>query len=329
MRAALPLQVLLCILYTAAVLGEGETPTGIPNIPHPEVDFAPLRAEVARVLATPRVSPCVHPDGAVLVTYTNAALFPLLLLQRRALEVGGVRKCLQSRFITVCLDADCLKLCAGFKIKHCVNLGIQTVASPFLQGDYNWITYLKHEIMEAGLQGGADELFFFDGDVVLFGDPWSVKLQDFTGNFDLRYQVDNVPAAGGQCNRGVNSGQMYLRRTNQTLAYLAAMRSYRADILAGAMLDQNYVTPAAAKVGLQHCALDPSLFVGRCVACYADRVAGLLHVSTAMSMHADCTGDTELKLRALTKFVAIRTAVAELEAYNLSAYVTVKQALVC
>jgi len=303
----------------------------VPNAARPEVDYAPLRAAVARVITTPRLPPCVLPERAVMVTYSNSEMFPLLLMQRQAMEVTGTRMCLQRRFITVCLDSECLQLCTRFHVPNCVDLGIQTVASTFLENDYQWITYIKHEIMAAGLQGGADELFFFDTDVIVFGDPWSVKLQDSTGNFDLRYQVGNVPSVGGQCYRGVNSGQVYLRRTNTTLAYLDAMRVYRDDILSakiGGRLDQDFITVAAEKVGLRHCGLDPIAFLGRCHGCY-DLISGMPPVSLALTMHVDCTGGTENKKKILTKFLAVRTAVAELENHGLTAPVTIKQALIC
>ena len=328
LRTAL-LHALLCALCGAS-LAEAES-AAVPNLSRPEVDYGPLRAEVARAIATPPAPPCVHPAGAVLVTYANSRMFPLLLLQRHALEVGAVRMCLQRRFITVCLDAECLQQCARHHVPNCVDLGIQTVASPFLKDDYFWITYLKHEIMEAVLQGGAEELFFFDTDVVVFRDPWSVKLQD-TGNLDLRYQVGNVPASMGQCLRGVNSGQVYLRRTNTTLAYLAAMRGYRAEILAGkagGKLDQDFVPLAAGRVGLQHCGLDTLAFLGHCNGCYSDAVSGMPPVTSIVGMHADCAGDTEQKMQILAKFVAVRKAVAVLEAHGIAAPVTIKQALIC
>lgn len=301
------------------------------NTAHPEVDYAPLRAAVARVMTTPRHAPCVIPERAVVLTYTNTEMFPLLLLQRRAMQLGGVRRCLQRRFITVCLDAECLQLCTRFHVPNCVDLGIQTVASTFLENDYQWITYIKHEIMAAGLQGGADELFFFDGDVALFGDPWSAKLQDSTGNFDLRYQVDNLSAQRGQCQRGVNSGQVYLRRTNTTLAYLDAMLGFRDKILSattGGHTDQDFIAAAAEQTGLQHCGLDPAAFVGKCHGC-SELLAGGQPVSSPLTLHIDCSTGAKVKKQILTKFLAVRTAVAELEAHGLTAPVTIKQALIC
>ena len=316
--------------FCGVSLAEVEAPV-VPSAERSEVDYEPLRAAVARVITTPRLPPCVLPANAVLLSYTNAEMFPLLQLQRRALEVGGVRSCLQRRFLTVCLDAECHQLCTRFHVPNCVDLGIQTVASDFLKADYLWITYIKHEIMEAGLQGGAEEVFFFDTDVVLFGDPWAVKLQDSTGDFDLRYQVGNSAASKGQCSRGVNGGQIYLRRTNTTLAYLAAMRGFRAQILAtkeGGTLDQGYMALAAEKVGLKRCGLDATAFLGRCNGCY-DAASGAPHVSAVVGMHVDCTTGTEQKTQILTKFVAVRTAVAALETHGIAAPVTIKQALIC
>ena len=319
-----------CCTHVVRAQGAAQQPP-VNNTERPEVDYAPLRAAVARVIATPRIPPCVHPEGAVLLTYSNAAMFPLLLLQRRALEVGAVRSCLQRRFLTVCLDAECLQQCERFQIAHCVDLGIHTATSGFLQADYLYITYIKHEIIEAGLQGGADELFFFDTDTLLFADPWAVKLQDSTGHFDLRYQVGNNAASKGQCGRGINGGQIYVRRTNLTLAYLAAMRGFRAKILGakeGGTLDQGYMATAAEQVGLPRCGLDGAAFLGRCNGCY-DAPTGAQHVSAVMCMHVDCTVAMELKTETLTKFLAVRRAVAELEAHGIAAPVTIKQALVC
>jgi hypothetical protein len=130
---------------------------------HAPVNFEPLRSKILFLLQDPPQPPCRYPEGAIMVTYSNAHTFKLLVLQRRALELNHMRECVERRFVTVCLDAKCNVLCEEHGIPHCVDLNIRTAPSDFFTADYTWITYMKHEVLEAAVQV-ATEAFFFDTD---------------------------------------------------------------------------------------------------------------------------------------------------------------------
>jgi hypothetical protein len=67
----------------------------------------------------------------------------------------------------------------------------------FAKGPYYYLTYLKHELIYEALKV-ADEVFFFDVDVILLRNPW-IEVQygrDGQGNrisgpYDLQWQREN------------------------------------------------------------------------------------------------------------------------------------------
>ena len=269
------------------------------------IDFAPLRSKISLLLQNKPQPPCQYPDGAIMVTFANAHMFRLLVLQRRALEINHMRECVENRFVNVCLDARCLELCDEHGIPNCVDLNIQTSPSNFQKADYFWITYIKHEVLEAALQV-ATEAFFFDTDTLIFDDPWSVDLAAPAGPYDLRYQHET--GVGDLCGGGVNSGQLYARQNVKTASYFAAMRASKPQILLGNHgLDQDYVGPNADAANLTRCALDPAFFIGHC---------GSSHLATTDSKkvvvyHVNCAGGAD-KWDVLLHFYKVRKAEAEL-----------------
>ena len=270
-----------------------------------EIDYEPLRSKIRALLESPPQAPCRYPEGAIMVTYANAHMFRLTVLQRRALEINRMRECVERRLVTVCLDARCLELCEEDGIPNCVDLKIATTPSNFRTADYYWITYVKHEILEAAAQV-ATEAFFFDTDTLIFDDPWSVNLTAPAGPYDLRYQHESSPDE--VCAGGVNGGQLYVRSSNATAAYFAAMRAFKPQILDGTKgLDQDYIFHAADAANLTRCGLDSAYFIGHC---------GGSRIPTSDSKkivvyHVNCAGgDTKWGL--LSHFYKVRAAEKEL-----------------
>ena len=257
------------------------------------------------VLQEPVTPPCKLPESAVMVTYSNEHLFSLLVLQRRAMEVLGVRDCLEKRMVTVCLDKICPHLCDLHAIPNCVDLHIETAASDFLQADYAWIVYIKHEIIEAAVQV-AKEVFFVDTDTLIFNDPWTVNLNLPEGPYDLRYQAEHSAPNG--CAAGANGGQIYVRQSNASAAYLANMKSFAPDILDGKHgLDQDFIFRAADAANAKRCALDPAYFIGHCD---GSRVAQT-DSKGIIVYHTNCVSGKE-KMQRLIHFFKLRKAEKEL-----------------
>ncbi len=141
------------------------------------------------------------------------------------------------------------------------------------------------------------QVFFFDTDSLIFREPWSVDLSLPDGPYQLRYQTEHEVARG--CAATVNSGQIYMTRTNGTAAYFAHMRARKAEIIGGQhALDQAYMAGAADAAGYKRCALDASLFIGHC------GQSRLLAASAAdvVVFHVNCVPGAINKLRILLHF---------------------------
>ena len=234
-------------------------------------------------------------------------MFNLLVLQRLAMDLRGVRSCLERRFVNVCLDAECLGLCKTFGIPNCVDLNITTQASDLGKADYAWITYVKHEILEAASQV-ATESIFLDTDTLVFDDPWSVNLNAPNGPYDLRYQHENEPE--NLCSGAVNGGQLYVRQSDAISRYFASLKAHKSEILDGQHgLDQSFVASAADAAGISRCALDPSYFIGHC---------GTSHLlqsdaKKVVTYHVNCAVGATQKWNLLYHFYSVRKAQLELD----------------
>lgn len=226
------------------------------------LDFAPLQQEVRAALLREPLAPCQQPGGAVMITYVNHHAFSLLQLQREAMELGGMRECIEQRFVTVCLDARCPEMCREFGVPNCVDLSIETAASPFLTRDFTYIVYVKHEIMLSALSI-ATEVFFVDTDALIFDDPWRFPM----GTYDLMHQSESATLDVDQCSAQPNGGQLYVRQTPAALQFLENMMTHKEDILDGHKgLGQGYIVRAAEAAGASRCALNQTLFAGHCEA---------------------------------------------------------------
>ena len=126
-------------------------------------------------------------------------------------------QCLLKRLVTVCLDDECKKLCAGHDIERCVrfvstkhltDLTFTSVKpSPFGSHDYNYVTYLKWEFISRAISVGAKTIFSLDIDVLLLRDPFKlVQIQNLMHSSKILHQSGN----GDGCFSRVNSGVMIL-----------------------------------------------------------------------------------------------------------------------
>ncbi len=116
----------------------------------------------------------------------------------------------------------------------------------------------------------ANEVFFFDADSILLRNPW-IDIQfgrDEEGVrtaklFDVQFQRDR--GKGPACTGSANTGQVYVRNTTETQAYLNNMRTWKPLILKGGMgLDQDFVGNATKFANAKTCTLSTSLYAAHC-----------------------------------------------------------------
>lgn len=157
--------------------------------PPSDLDYSPFREGIRHALDTsddivkPLVdyysanvtsNDCYMPKSSIMFTYANHHVMDLIIFQHKAMEAHNLRHCLESRFVTACFDAKCMRVCKHANIPNCVLITTPNPmmpASDFREGFYYWFTYIKHELMVEALKV-VDEIFFFDADVMLFRNPW-------------------------------------------------------------------------------------------------------------------------------------------------------------
>lgn len=206
-------------------------------------DFSSFRETISTALQqqTPLLtneistSDCAMPKSAIMVTYTSHYMRDLLILQHKAMETWGLRTCLENRYVTACLDAKCVSVCKSQKIPYCTLLKMPVLPpSDFGKNAYNYLMYLKHELIFEALKV-AHEVFFFDVDTMIFRKPWvhtqfgrNEQGNQVLGSYDFMYQRER--GRGPFCSGSVNGGQLYLRNTTSVHHYIAGTKSLKANI---------------------------------------------------------------------------------------------------
>jgi hypothetical protein len=200
---------LLLKIFVTPSFGDGKKYPG----PSEPVDYAPFRDAIrAAVGASPDIpqlafnsttSDCVMPPSSIMFTYATKYMQDLLLLRQRAMEVWGLRSCLERRFITACLDQQCFEFCQKHKIGQCIWIKMPEMpASDFAKDAYFYLTYLPVEFFVEALKV-VKEAFYFDADVLLLRNPWLETRfgRDNKGNrihglYDMMYQRDRGQGLG-------------------------------------------------------------------------------------------------------------------------------------
>jgi hypothetical protein len=247
------------------------------------IDFTPFRNIISKIFLNTTQLPtndCNIPNKAVMFSYTNHHLFFMIELQRRAMEITNSRKCLEQRYITICLDSKCMLLCGKHNIPNCVQLEFPTIPlTVFGKGLYHYLTWVKHEFMYEALQV-ADEIFFFDSDVLIFRNPWpEVKYERINKEgkrnitiapYDIMYQRERGIWGGLGCGGTVNTGQVYILNSTEIQKYFKILLQRKNIILKNhGMLDQDHVNEIISDeslVRLKRCTLSVRNFHGYCTA---------------------------------------------------------------
>ena len=269
------------------------------------LDAKPFLDAILRLLAHSS-SDCSIPQNAIMFTYTNHNMFDLIVLQHKAMEVGNVRSCLESRFITICLDNKCMNLCKNHSIPNCVRIVIPKIPhSDFGGKSYGFFTWIKHEFMYEATKV-ADQIFFFDADVAILRNPWleiSYARDRETGaklfeSLDMQFQRERGINYKG-CDGSANSGQLYIRNSTSIQNYFKKLFEKKYEIIIKRIkLDQDYVQEIAVTT-LKYCTLPVKHFIGHCISS-RDRNTPLMGV---IAFHANCAKGTQVKSFLLSKFI--------------------------
>jgi hypothetical protein len=237
--------------------------------------YASLHDAILTALSRPSAFICVMPEKTVLLTYTNAYHFGLIKMQRSGLSASD-RTCVESRFVTGCMDEACMGLCANNSIPHCyverLRLTPQQLlalnetssnttgmrASNMASNDYFKILILKWQMLNDTLHmgnGSVHAAFFLDADVLLLQNPFM--------HFDyIKYDFRHQTESSDGCGAAVNGGQLFVRNTAAGVKFLNNMCEHFDDIIIKRKLDQGFAPGAAKKAGASRCALDKTKFTG-------------------------------------------------------------------
>lgn len=99
---------------------------------------------------------------------------------------------MMTRLVTLCLDVGCIKACEIYHITGCV---LADVGLHILHQKYHFMTWLKTEILMQALTV-AEEVFFFDVDILLLKNPW--RCNAFQPTFDAENAGGSVMDMAGE-----------------------------------------------------------------------------------------------------------------------------------
>jgi len=249
------------------------------------------------------------PPSTLLLTIATAGQFDLILLQRSSLKSRMHQRslaCLLQRLLIVCLDDLCLKLCAVHRIHQCILFTSEqsllpppTQIAKFKERNWNFITYVKWEIINEAKTLGAEAILTFDADLLLFSNPF-----ESFGHFmtDQKYSILHLSETGDGCDAVVNSGMLLLHTSQEkTMRVVSEMLRNKNDILnnTGGLLEQDFLVRAIQKSGATRCSFPRANFTGHCQYAHHDKVL-LQHV---ISYHVPCTKSYSEKIALMTRFL--------------------------
>lgn len=292
-----------------------------PLAPFPVADYTPFRSLIRTLLQDDAAfsSNCSYPPKSIMFTYSTHYTFAFLPMNQRAMDQYGQRHCIEKRFITMCLDVACHNQCAKHKIANCILIQftkslpanstkevVEFLPSEFAKNDYKKLCWLKHEMMYEALKE-AENVFFFDADVVVFSNPFADLHQrrDEQGNrkpetFDIQFQRDR--GRGPSCSGTFNTGQIYARNSSKVQDYFRYMFEMKTHIFYDLeyKLDQDYVENATSIANLNVCTLSIDRYIAHC---FGGRNGGA-PLSGVISFHSACVGGgVHGKASALRRFI--------------------------
>ena len=263
---------------------------------------------------------CVMPSSSVIISYSTRYNMDLILLRHKSMGTWGnrLKECLQRRLIIACLDSTCMEVCHKNSIPNCVRLNLPVLpASDFGENAFNFITYLKYELILAALNI-ADHVLFIDADVLLFRNPWldiyfdrnmSSGKRGGVSKYDFQYQREQ--GTSYSCAGTVNGGQLYFRKTAKSIKVLEQMISNKTFIIESdnGLADQDLLEKYVKLYNLSTCSLSPDLFRGHCLHGHRMGLKNLSWLNTdIITYHSTCLIGAEEKMAVLHQIVSAITA---------------------
>lgn len=243
--------------------------------PPKDVEFSGFRNAVKNALAKSKDSDVVQvltkestsldchlPPSSIMLTLTNFYTLELFALQHKGLEVWNLKECLESRFVSVCLDEKCMKVCEAASINNCFLLPIETMASDYNENSFRYLMYLKHLLMYESLKV-VDEVMFFDVDVIIFRNPWvdTLHRRYDNGNVDLSSVRPDLMwqpewKYNMSCSGTPNGGQLFMRNSTKVQNFYKSFFGMKTELLdKEGRVDQDIMEEFAVNASMSTCSL--------------------------------------------------------------------------
>ena len=231
------------------------------------------------------------PAGHAVLIMSSATHAPLLETFGAGLRAGNVT-CFLPVLLIACLDEVCTAACASaLPGARCV---LAQPCDAREQATFFALTAHRYAVYASALEvlphrGG---LLALDDDLLLLKPPFVFSLH----KYDVRHQVE----AGSGCGATVNTGILFMQRTNATARLLRRMLDLAPLFGSPApdgrkQLDQDLFAAAAVDVGATRCALPKSAFAGHC----SGMKRRTMRLKDLVTYHATCSGDKASLLRGL------------------------------
>ena len=208
-------------------------------------------------------------------------------MQREAMEIKGNRACIESQFVTVCLDHECMNLCVINDIPNCVHYSdADMLASDFTQADFWKISIKHHSLLNETLAlHEVKSVCLFDGDVLIFDNP--------TNHFAIHdYDFQSQVEGGDGCDAAVNGGQLCFRTGEPARRFAEELTARKDKYLNGGM-DQADMPDIARMVGASRCTLPKNKFAGHCDSSHD----GAALYNNLVTVHTNCaTGESKRQI---------------------------------
>jgi len=285
------------------------------------IDYKPFQDAIRKAILTSKqadiIKPltnastsldCHMPNSAIIISLSNDHDALLLGIQHKAMEVWNMRECLESRFVTVCLDKTCLDVCEKDSIKNCILMPIKTTFTGYREGSFRLMMVLKHWLIVKALEV-VEQVFFYDADVMLFRNPFPDTLYKRYNNDSIDY-VSRQPEVMGQtegclgCGSYINGGILFFRNTTGVHKFYDYFFSYDAQMLnvsagMGIAWDQEYLSKYIGTGKLDSCSLLCSRHTSHCAARKPGTMAyfntSIFKLNDLVSYHGTCVGESKLK----------------------------------
>ena len=255
------------------------------------IDFKNMHGVLTRLLAgsdSPTL-PCrslneTIPPSTVMFTYSNHEGFDMVLMQQESMDFWkpGLKNCLNTIFLVICVDAKCFEKCKEQSGINCALVDYSKTMDQLPRiYHYFFLCYIKHHLMDSILMTRNDisAIFFFDADVLIFRNPLS-NLGDLNEqenayvsdiSHDLLFQEEcGFGSLTMKClakgKNDVNSGQLYLRKSEKVAAYFDYIKSRKEQIIfpKPQVLDQQFILPAAQHAGMTLCGMNRYHYTSAC-----------------------------------------------------------------